>query len=134
MPNYDFKCKGCGKLKLDVHLPIAHMPIDLPKCCDGHMEYFITSAPMVHWKDYDLPDGGFKSVATPGREVITSMKQKREYMKRNDLLDANDIVKPPTADEERKTRAEVQASIDAITPTKAQEQEIKAKGLLDPTN
>ena len=134
MPNYDFKCSECGEVRLDKHLPIAHLPMDLPKCCGDKMDYYITSAPMVHWKDYDLPDGGFKSVATPGREVITSLKEKREYMKRNNLLDANEVMQPPTKTEEQQERLSAQASIDAITPDKTQMKQLKERGLLDPTD
>lgn len=129
MPAYDFKCKECETIQEDVILSIAHTHADLPHCCDRAMEYHITSVPMVHWKDYDLPDGGFKSTATPGREVITSLREKREYMKRNNLLDANEVVEKPTQEHEQKARQEAQESIKAITPTAEQKEQLKKDGL-----
>lgn len=131
MPTYDFRCKKCHEMVLDKILPIAHLPVDLPMCCDEHMTYYITSAPFVHWKDYDLPGGGFKAVSVRDGPVITTKKQNEEFMKRNNLLDANEVFSPPTQEEEKRIRAEAQGTIDAITPNEQQKAQLKADGLLD---
>jgi hypothetical protein len=131
MAIYDFRCKKCNSVVLDKHLPIAHLPMDLPLCCNEHMTYYITKAPMVHWKDYDLPGGGFIPTSTRNAPPITTLKQNQEYMKRNNLIDANQLFKPPTQSEESKERATMQATIDQITPNEKQKAQLKSDGILD---
>ena len=116
MPTYDFKCPACKAIKTDVILSIRHEDSDHPVCCFGEpMDHHITVAPMVHWKDYDLPDGGFK--AAHDGTVITTRKQNLEYMERHGLQDANEVYEKPTYESEQRERAESQAAIDNITPT-----------------
>ena len=131
MAIYDFKCKKCGHITEDVVMPMTHEKDDLPWHCEERMSYHITSAPMVHWKDYDLPDGGFIAHSHPDRPVITSVKQNKDFMERNNLLDANEVFKPPTREEDQAIVAEMQGSIDAISPTEAQRRQMKDDGILD---
>lgn len=127
---YDFKCSVCGAIEVDVFLSIHHTDDDHPKCCYGEpMGDYITRAPQVHWKDYDLPDGGFK--ATHDGTVITSRKQNRDYMARNGLKDANETFKCPTHLEQKEQHADALRSIDAITPTRKQMDIMKSDGTLD---
>ena len=127
MPRYDFKCHECDKVSRDVILPITHRDGDRPECCGEDMWYYITSPPQVLWKDPIIDP--FRPVATPNAPVISSMREHREYMARNDLVDANDLYAPPTASEERVIQAEAQESIDAISPTAEQNQQLQESGL-----
>lgn len=102
-------------METDVYLPISHTHEDRPRCCDTVMPQFFSKAPMMHFRDYELPGGGYRSYSTPDRPVITSRKQNREYMKRNNLLDANEVFKPPTQEEQFETHKEVMESIDNIS-------------------
>lgn len=128
MPMYDFKCPKCERKFLNVHLPITHESRDRPWCCGQVTDYHITSVPMVHWVDPVIEP--FRSIATKGREVITNTRQRREYMKRNDLIDANDFT-PPTPEEATKSREEVAQSIAAITPPKEVSDRMAEQGILD---
>jgi hypothetical protein len=132
MAIYDFKCMICGKMENDYFLPMTHADDDRPVCCEQHMRYHITSAPFVHWKDYDLPDGGFKAVSVPNGPMITTKKQNEEFMKRHNLLDANEVFSPPTEAEEYMIRREMQDSIDAITPTAKQQAQLRDDGMIGP--
>lgn len=131
MALYDFKCSECGEVVENIILPMTHADEDHPYCyrCHQYLEHFITAAPMVHWKDYDLPDGGFK--AGKDGTVITTRKQNREYMKRHDLLDANEHIKPPTREEWQKEHAKAIESVQAITPTPKQKMELERVGISD---
>ena len=112
---YDFKCADCGRMETDVFLSINHAPGERPTCCGKTMPQHFTKAPTVHWRDYDLPDGGFRSYSTPDKPVITSLKQNRDYMERNNLIDANEVFKPPTQEEQFETHKEVMESIEKIS-------------------
>ena len=129
MAVYDFKCRECHKISEDVHLPMSHMKHDVPSCCGNKMSYYITSAPQVLWKDGDLPDGSF--VAGADRRRITTRKERREFMAENDLVDSNDLITPPTHEEQMDTHADVVKSVAAITPDSAQKQQMKDDGILD---
>lgn len=113
MATFDFKCDECGAMKEDVILSIHHTDADYPTC-HGPMRKYWRSVPQVHWKDYDLPDGGFR--AQHDGTVITTRKQNLEYMERHGLQDANEVYDVPTFESEQQERAEAQAAIDAITP------------------
>lgn len=126
---FDFKCKTCGRIETDVYMKFEHLPADHPVCCGGNMAKHFTSVPMVHWKDYDLPDGGFK--AAHDGTVITTRKQNLEYMERHGLQDANEVYEKPTYESEQRERAEAQAAIDQITPTDHQMDRMKNDGTLD---
>ena len=131
MAIYDFRCPECGKIAENVILPMTHTVNDRPQC-HGQMETHITAAPLVHWKDYQLPDGGFRAYSMPGAPVITSLKENKELMKRHNLIDGNDLGTPPTKAEQMAQHHEnVLPSIDKITPTVRQAAELKATGLLD---
>ena len=127
MPAYDFKCKKCNKIRQDVVLPITHLSAERPMCCDDMMNYYITTPPSVVWKDPTI--GAFRPIATKNAPIINNMKEHREYLKRNDFVDANDHFAPPTAKEQRLAREEAQESISAITPTTEQNQQLKESGL-----
>lgn len=110
MAVYDFKCGFCGNIKQDVVLPMTHVEADRPACCGFHMATYITTPPMVHWKDYDV---NYKPISVKNAEPITSRKQEREFLKRHDLVHAD--FTPPTPSEEAKERAAAQKSIEAIS-------------------
>lgn len=131
MAVYDFRCMKCDKMLEDIHLPITHTKGELPQCCGQAMSYHIGSPPSVHWKDYDLPSGGFIAHSIPGKPVVTSLKQNRDLMERHDLIDANDFGPPPTHLDQEREHQEALDAIDAITPTPEQEQRLKEDGLLD---
>jgi hypothetical protein len=127
MAIYDFKCQKCSHIDKDIALSILHAPGEVPMHCGQFMSYHITTPPMVVWKDPIIEP--FKVRATAKEEIITTPKQRREYMARNDLLDANDTFAAPTPQEEKRSREEAQESIDAITPTAEQNQQLKESGL-----
>ena len=52
-------------------------------------------------------------------------------MERNDLIDANDLYKPPTQQEQVRENEEMQETINAITPNEQQEDQMKASGILE---
>ena len=114
MAKYDFKCNDCGKMNEDMFLSINHEKTDRPLCCGKHVEVYFSQAPMMHYKDYELPNGGYRSISTKDRAVITSRKQEREYLKKNGLIHAQELGPPPTAGQEAKVRAEADAAIAKI--------------------
>jgi len=128
MPVYDFKCGVCKTMKQNVVLPITHVEEDRPKCCDQIMGQHFTVPPQVHWVDPVIEP--FRHVATPDRPVITTTRQNREYMKRNNLVDMNDVG-PPTDEEHSKTLKEINESIEKITPKKELSDTMRNQGLLD---
>ena len=121
MADYDFACKKCGKEKRDVVIPISYYDELRPKCCGEIMPQVITRAPIVHWVGLPFKNQAFKTVSAPmgQNEVITSERQHREYLKKHDLVVAE--TPPPSFNEIQKERAEVAKSIEAITPTDAQD-------------
>lgn len=127
MPVYDFKCKTCGNMSIDVVLPITHTKDQAPRCCGDRMGYHISSVPSVLWKDPNIEP--FRAVATPDRPVITSTRQHREYMARNNLVDANDLFDAPTQESERETLRQINESIEAITPSGQVADEMRRRGM-----
>lgn len=127
MPTYDFKCRECGEERLNVLLRITHDDADKPHCCGEPMAHHITTVPMVHWADPIIEP--FRAVATKDMPVITTSRQNREYMKRHDLVDANEVAKPPTQEEYEKTKKEIDDSIKAITPTTGVSGKMRKQGL-----
>lgn len=114
MPTYDFRCGHCGKTMNNVLLRITHDECDRPHCCGSVMGQHFTVPPMVHWSDPVIEP--FRNPAAKRGDkdaVITSQRQRREFMKKNDLVDANDI-KPPSHQEQTEAVAEMKKSIDAI--------------------
>lgn len=131
MPNYDFKCPACGTILEHQFLRITHLPDEVPHCCESPMNYHITQPPLVHWKDPMIEP--FRAIATKDRPVITTAKQNREYMARNGLVDANEVVeKPPTHEEQAETHAQVVESIEKISPSAEVRDNMDKQGLLDP--
>ena len=133
MALYDFKCGKCGNVVANQILPITHQKKDLPMCTmlskhdkPVRMGYFITQPPMVHWKDPNID--AFRHVALPEAPVVNTMKEHRELMARHDMVDANDHA-PPTKYEEKVAREEAQSSVDAITPTAEQAEQLQANGM-----
>ena len=127
MAIYDFKCSACQKIDVDVSLPISHVKGDLPSCCGHKMNYYITSPPSVIWKDPTID--AFRPIATPNAPLITSTKQNREYMARNDLVDANDHFAPPTHKEQMLAREEARESIEAISGNTQQKEQLHEQGI-----
>jgi hypothetical protein len=127
MPTYDFKCRECGKMQENVLLRITHDEADKPCCCGETMQHHITTPPMVHWVDPVIEP--FRAIATKDRPVITTTKQNREYMARNGLVDANEISRPPTMEEDARTKKEIKESIEAITPSKELSGKLAEQGL-----
>ena len=129
MAIYDFKCRTCGIIAKNVIMPMTHTIADRPQC-HGPMETHITVSPMMHFKDYSLADGGFRAYSMPGAPVITTLKQNRDLMERNNLIDGNDLGTPPTKAEQMKHHNEVVLpTLDAITPTAKQAAQMKASGI-----
>jgi len=126
---FDFQCKQCEMTMFDVFMAFEHDESDHPGCCGYPMGKAHFKSPAVHWKDYDLPEGGFK--AAHDGTVITSRKQNRDYMERNGLQDANEVYDCPTHEVQKKEIAESQKAIDAITPTDAQMDQMKSDGTLE---
>lgn len=129
MPIYDFKCENCEDIKRDVALSIKHELGDIPVCCGFPMDYYISRPPMVHWVDPVIEP--FRAIATKDRPIIRTTRENREYMKRNGLIDANELGSPPTNAEQEAAVAEIQKSIEAITPTGHVADEMKKRGMLD---
>ena len=131
MAIYDFRCHECNQVLENVVLNMSHDDDDHPACyqCGLYMDHYITTAPQVLWKDGDLPDGSF--VAGKDRRRITTRKERREFMAENDLVDSNDLIIPPTHEEQMDTQADMMKSVNAITPDAVQKQQMKDDGILD---
>ena len=127
MAIYDFKCMKCQRIFEDVVLPMTHRKSDIPLCCEARTAYHITKAPSVVWKDPTIP--AFRPVATENAPVISTMKEHREYMARNELVDANDTFSPPTQKEQRLAREEAKESIDAMSGTAQQKEQLREQGI-----
>lgn len=128
MPTYDFQCPKCERRMNNVLLRITHDEADRPSCCGVTMRQHFTVPPMVHWVDPVIEP--FKHIAVKSDEVITTTRQNREFMKRNDLVDANDIT-PPSNEEQNATLASINESIEKITPSKEQSDTMRSQGLMD---
>jgi hypothetical protein len=129
---YDFKCRRCGQISADVHLSIRHTQDDHPKCCGETMPMYFTVPPQIHWRHYELENGGFIAHGITGRPVITSLRQRRDLMERHELIDANDFGRPQSkAEQMEHYNTVIKPAIDAITPTPALEAEMKQRGLDD---
>jgi len=96
------------------------------------MNYYITSAPQVVWKDPQIEPFRFTSVK--GAPMVTSTRQRRELMREHDLVDANDLYDPPSQTQQMKESAKMQESIDAITPDAQQQEQLADMGLDSPDN
>lgn len=129
MPMYDFQCGECGRVIENKLLRITHTKDELPACCNQTMGYYITQPPLVHWRDPNIEP--FRAIATKDRPVIRTTRENREYMKRHGLIDANELGPPPEREHQEKTVAEMQKSIDAITPKGQVADEMKKRGMLD---
>lgn len=127
MAIYDFKCMKCQSMVVDLIMPITHLASAVPRCCDQFMAYHISSPPMVLWKDPNIE--AFRHVAVKDSPLITSTKQNREFMARNNLVDANETFALPTAHEEKMAREASQESIDAISGTAQQREQLKQQGI-----
>ena len=108
-------------------MPMTHRSSDRPMCCGDLMNYYITSAPLVMWKDPNIEP--FKPIATENAPVISSMKDRREYMAKNDFVDSNDLFTPPTEKEQRLVREEAKESMDAISGTTQQKEQLREQGI-----
>ena len=130
MAIYDFKCPECDTVCRDVVLPMMHEDEDHPHCyrCDALTHHYITKTPMMFMSDVDY---AVPFQAGKDKEVITGSRQKKEFMARNGLYDANEVMDLPTHQEQQKSIDEVNESIKAITPTERQKDEMKRSGLGD---
>lgn len=82
MPTYSYKCSDCENVTERVQSVSQYN--NCPKCkCGGDTRLVILTAP----KGFVQSDIAYKCVATG--ETITSRRQRREVMKRHDLVDAN---------------------------------------------
>jgi hypothetical protein len=129
MPTYAFACSKCEKIVDNMILKITHTDSDLPVCCGKTMGYHITQPPLVHWNDPVIEP--FRNPAAKRGDkdaVIQTTKQRKEFMAKNDLVDANDF-KPVTRKEELQTQKEIQRSIAEITPTGAVKAEMDRRGM-----
>jgi hypothetical protein len=94
---------------------------------------------MAHFKDYDLPDGGYTAYSMPRNKdgsfpVVTSRRQSREMMKRHNLVNANDAGPAPSFKDQSKERDKINESIAAITPSGEIAKDMKDRGILDIVN
>jgi len=130
---FDFKCPECGDVLEDVMLSCMHEDDEHPACytCGEFMNHYITKAPWGYVTDTEFPVP-FKAGAKG--EIITGAKQRREFMARNDLLDANEVMTPPTKNEEAIAHKKISKSIADITPTAKQKEELKSVGIGDIVN
>ena len=127
---YDFRCKVCGAVAMDVILSIHHTDDDHPKCCYSlPMADYHTQAPYVPWEDQQLLDGGFR--ANHDGTVITTHNHNKEYIKRPGLRLAMDDYEKPTLASEARERADSQAAIDNITPTDTEMRQLKSDGIIN---
>jgi len=127
---YDFRCPECGITAEDVTLGIMHEDHEHPECCGSNMRHHITKAPSVRWRDPLLLNGGFIAHGMKGQPVITSLKQNRDLMERNGLIDATEVFgAPPTQEEQSKAVEVMNDSIAAVTPTSQQMKVLKSDGL-----
>jgi hypothetical protein len=125
---FDMICQKCKTVETDVYLPFNHAPGDHPMCCGERMSKHWTSMPMAYDRDYTLEEP-FR--AAHDGTVITTRKENREYMKRHGLLDANEVYEKPTPESEARERAESQAAIDAITPTREEMARLRDANVVD---
>ena len=131
MAVYDFRCMKCDHIEKDVHMPITHQREDLPFHCGDRMSYHITQAPMVSWIDPVIePFRNPAAVRGTPDSVISSTKQRREFMAKNDLVDGNDF-KPPTSQEHNENHIKAMKEIAAITPTAEQSDRLMVEGILN---
>jgi len=134
MSVYDFRCSECGEVTRNVFLPMDHADSDHPSCCGQQTAHHHTKMGMVHWKDYQLPDGGFVAHSMPGKPVITSVKENKEMMRRHGLVDANEYysgTENPTKAGDMQKHADDMKSIDAITPTDSEMRQLKSDGVIN---
>jgi hypothetical protein len=136
MPQYDFQCQKCKRILENQFLRITHLPDELPECCDETMNYHITQPPLVHWKDPVIEPFRNPSAKRGSPDsIIHNTKQRREFMAKNDLVDGNDVVgKAPTHIDDEAFAAEMQKSIDAITPSAEESAIMESQGLMDPSH
>ena len=131
MPSYDFKCGVCDHVVEDKILRITHTAADLPLCCDRTMGYHITQAPSVVWTDPVIEP--FRNPAAKRGDkdaVISSTRQRKEFMAKNNLVDGNDF-KPVTSKESKQEQDEMRRSIAAITPTDEIKSDMEKRGMMD---
>jgi hypothetical protein len=125
---YDLKCVTCDEVLENHIMPITHTKEDIPLHCGKTMGYFITKAPMGFVTDTEFPVP-FKAGAEG--TIISNKRQKKEFMAKHDLYDANEVMTPPSPHEVAQTREEIRKSIEAITPTAQQKEQLKSVGLDD---
>jgi hypothetical protein len=129
MPTYDFKCHNCGKTMKNVLLRITHDEADRPGCCGETMRQHFTVPPSVVWVDPIIEP--FRAIATKDRPVITTARQNREYMERNNLIDANELGPPPSHEDQKRELKEINESIAKVTPSVEQKSQMRDVGVSD---
>ena len=135
MPRYDFQCGECKAIVEDQFLRITHLPDEIPHHCDEPMNYYITQPPLVQWVDPVIePFRNPAAVRGDKDDVILTSRQRKEFMARNDLVDANDVMegKPPSHQEQKEAVAEMKKDIAAISPDAGQIKQMEKSGALDP--
>lgn len=82
---YDYQCKACGAVQLNVINKIADRRTNAPECCGEKMIIIITQAP------YGYIDREVRYICPVTQKEVTTRKQRNEIMAREGLVDANDF-------------------------------------------
>jgi hypothetical protein len=107
MPIYATKCAVCGHAQ-DVYLPVARYK-ELPDHCGQMVERVITAP-------YVTPDlAPFRSPVNG--EVINSRSDRREHMKRHNLVDANDLPQQRTYQGDHNVKPELVQAVKQVLRT-----------------
>ena len=105
MFTYEYRCTRCGR-ETEAVRRMSERLTKAPECCGERMAQVFLTPPVGFVDNMDA----YRSPATG--EVITSRRQRRYEMEKNDLIDANDFAK---SYEQRKAEKERnQAEIAAI--------------------
>jgi len=102
MPAYDFQCKACHSVQ-EEFLRVADLDTSQISCtaCGGETQRVILRAPMGMVQSeahYRCPVTG---------EAVTSNRQRRYIMDKNNLVDANDFPPERIFEDRRKLRAKI---------------------------
>lgn len=99
---YDYRCKSC-KRETEAYNRIAERRTHAPVCCGSQMDIFIKSAPY----GYVGMEIFYRCPVT--NQGVTSLKQRKEIMAREHLVDANDLVNTKTIQTKVQKHKEFQA-------------------------
>lgn len=105
MPNYDYKCHSCGHEQESFNR-MNECRTNAPTCCGEGMDIIIKQAPM------GFVDRPIEYICPVTSTPVTTRRQRNEIMKREGLVDANDLVNSKTIKDRAKKHEEKQAWID----------------------